>query len=84
MDFPRGGGANFPLTFLCFTLFHCWYLPHSPIYPECSIYFCTLSSQGRVVVISWVSSFPQKEQMLTIADEGVRGGGGGQPKADHC
>ena len=27
------------------------------------------------MVISWVSSFPQKEQMLTIADEGARGGG---------
>ena len=27
------------------------------------------------MVISWVSSFPQKEQMLTIADEGARGEG---------
>ena len=50
------------------------------------------------MVISWVSSFPQKEQMLTIADEGARRGEvvnqkltiadegerGGRPNADKC
>ena len=50
------------------------------------------------MVISWVSSFPQKEQMLTIADEGAKGGEvvnqkltiadegerGGRPNADKC
>ena len=50
------------------------------------------------MVISWVSSFPQKEQMLTIADEGARGWEvvnqkltiadeeerGGRPNADKC